>query len=229
MGIHDGHRNRLRQRFLDEGLDNFQPHNVLELILFYCIPRKDTNEIAHRLIQKFGTIHGVFDAPVEELCRVPGITYNGAVLIKSFLPVARYYTKSKGDNNYLLDTPDICGHFAEDLFRGMTNERTVLICMDNRCKLLSTVTIAEGDISSVGVSPRKIMETVLATGATGVIIAHNHPGGVALPSPSDIVATRNIAAVLSGIGVRLLDHIIVVSNDHVSLAQSAEFADIFTL
>lgn len=228
MGIHDGHRRRLRERFLTEGLDGFEPHNVLELILFYCIPRKDTNEVAHELISRFGTLHGVFDAPVEELCKVPGISYNGAVLLKTFLPVARYYTKSKGDSENLLDTPDRCGNFAQELFSGMITERTILICMDNRCKLLSTVIVAEGDISSVGISSRRVLEAVINSGATSVIIAHNHPGGVALPSAQDILATRHIAATLSSIGVSLLDHIIVVSNDYVSMAQSSEFADIFS-
>lgn len=227
MGVHDGHRDRLRERFLNEGLESFEPHNVLELILFYCIPRKDTNETAHALIERFGTLHGVFDAPVEELCKVKGISYSGAVLLKTYMPVARYYTKTKGDNKMMLDSPEKCGDYIMGLFAGLIEERTVLLCMDNRCKLLATTVVAEGDICSVGISSRRVIEAVINSAATAVIIAHNHPGGVALPSFQDVAATKRLVSTLAGIGVSVLDHIIVANDDYVSMAQSAEFTDIF--
>ncbi|MBQ5810607.1 MAG: DNA repair protein RadC [Clostridia bacterium] len=227
MGLHDGHRDRLRNRFLENGLETFYPHNVLELILFYAIPRKDTNELAHNLLNRFGSFHAVLDAPIEELCKVPGIGYNTAVLLKTYLPVARYYAASKGSPDMILDSSELCGNFLLSNFIGLTEEKTLLLCMDNRCKFLACVNVADGDMNSVGVSTRKLVETVLKTGATCVVLAHNHPGGVAIPSPGDVESTKKVAVAMKSIGVSLLDHIIVANDDYVSMAQSAEFKGIF--
>ena len=228
MGVHDGHRNRLRERFLQEGLDSFQPHNVLELILFYAIPRKDTNELAHALLDRFGTFSAVLDAPVEELCKVKGISYSSAVLIKSFMPVARYYTASKGNDEMILDSVEKCGDYLLSHFAGLLAEKTVLLCMDSRCKLLSCVDLAEGDICSVGLSSRRLAEAVINSGATCVVMAHNHPSGVAIPSRSDIEATHRAAELVKTIGATLADHIIVANDDYVSMLQSAEYSHIFS-
>lgn len=227
MGVHDGHRNRLRARFLAEGLESFQPHNVLELILFYALPRKDTNELAHALLNRFGSFNAVLDASVEELCKVNGINYGTAVLIKSYMPVARYYTACKGSDELILDTAEGCGDYLLQVFAGLKEERTYLLCLDSRCKFLSCVAVAEGDSCSVGFNSRRLVEEVINAGATCVVLAHNHPSGVALPSQSDIESTKLVARLLRGIGATLVDHIIVANDDYVSLAQSAEYNDIF--
>ncbi len=227
MGIHDGHRNRLRERFLKEGLDSFRAHNVLELILFYAIPRKDTNELAHALLERFGTFSGVLDASVEELCKVKGISYSAAVLIKSYMPVARYYTASKGSSDMILNTAEACGDYLMDCFAGLTEEKTMLLCMDARCKFLACTTVAEGDICSVGLSSRKLMEAVINSGATCVVLAHNHPSGVALPSDKDVEATIKVIDIMNTVGANLVDHIIVANDDYVSMSQSAKYKHFF--
>ena len=229
LSVHDGHRDRLRERFLKEGLDSFEMHNVLELILFYAIPRKDTNELAHNLLERFGTFSAVLDAPVEELCKVPGISMGTAVLLKSYMPVARYYTACKGSGEMVLNTVESCGDYLLKYFAGLTEERTVLLMMDGRCKFLSCATVAEGDICSVGLSSRKLMEAVIGAGATCVVMAHNHPSGVALPSDKDVDATIKVAQLLRTIGASLVDHIVVANDDYVSMAQSAEYREIFGL
>ena len=227
MGVHDGHRNRLRERFLTEGLDSFEAHNVLELILFYAIPRKDTNELAHRLLKEFGTFAAVMDAPIEALCKVKGISYTTAVLLKTYMPVSRYYIADKGNFNMLFDSPEACGSYFLKYFAGLTEERTVALCMDGRCKFLACLNLAEGDTCSVTLSSRKLLEAVLPTGATCVVLAHNHPSGVAVPSDSDVDSTVNLVDALDSVGINLADHIVVANDDYVSMAQSAKFAHIF--
>ena len=227
MSIHKGHRERLRARFLADGLESFPPHNVLELILFYAIPRKDTNELAHSLLEHFGSFSAVLDAPVEELCKVKGISRGTAVLIKSFMPVARYYMASKGSKDLILDSAEKCGDYFLGCFAGLIEEKTMLLCLDSRCKMLACVPLAEGNLGTVGFSSRKLIEAVIEYSAAGVILAHNHPSGVALPSDSDIEATKSAAQFLRAVGVSLLDHIIIANDDYVSLAQSAEYREIF--
>jgi len=227
LGVHDGHRDRLRERFLAEGLDSFDSHNVLELILFYAIHRKDTNELAHRLLEEFGTFAAVLDAPVEALCKVKGVSYSTAVLLKTYMPVSRYYIADKGDFNMILDSPDSCGDYLMSYFAGLTEERTIALCLDSRCKFLACVTVAEGDTSSVGLSTRKLLEAVLPTGATCVVFAHNHPGGIAVPSDNDVLSTQYVAKALETVGIDLADHIIVANDDYVSMAQTAKHAHLF--
>lgn len=225
--MHEGHRKRLKSRFLSEGLDNFNPHNVLELLLFYSIPRKDTNEIAHRLIERFGSLAGVFDASVEDLMQVKGITLHSACLIKMIIPMSRYYSADKFRRKIVLNSPTLCGDYLLARYLGYTNEIVSLISMDNQCRIISFDIIGEGDICSAGISTRKVIETVLRTKATSAVIAHNHPGGIALPSKEDIEATINIIEALRVVGVYLLDHIILAGDDYVSLADSKEYQYLF--
>ena len=229
MDIHAGHRNRLRKRFLSEGLDSFSEHNVLELILFYALPRIDTNEIAHALINHFGSFTAVLDAPLDEICKVKGVSYGTAVLIKSYMPVARYYMARKGSEDMVLDTAEKCGDYLLGCFAGLMEEKTMLLCLDSKCKLLGCATLAEGNIGNVGFSSRKLIETVIDYSASGVILAHNHPSGIALPSESDLEATKSAARFLRAVGVSLLDHIIIADDDYVSMAQSAEYRQIFEI
>lgn len=227
--MHEGHRERLRTRFLTSGLEGFEPHNVLELLLFYSIPRRDTNEIAHQLIERFGSFAGVIDAPVEELVQVNGITENTACLLKLITPAARYYNADRAARHCVINSTTAAGEYLAGRYWGYTEEVVSLISMDNLCKIISYDIIGEGDINSAGISSRKIIETVLRTKASSVIIAHNHPGGIALPSRADIEMTEKLAEALSHVGVHLIDHIIIAGEDFVSLANSKEFMYLFEL
>ena len=217
---HDGHRKRLKARFVKSGLDDFEPHNVLELLLFYSVPRKDTNPLAHRLINHFGSLSGVFDAKPDELMKVEGITENTAVLISMIPQMARKYLEDKAEAVGVISGFTDIGDYLMPKFVGRTVETIMIAALDNKNKIISCNIVAEGENDKVNLSRRKIMEEVIRVGATRVVLAHNHPRGFAMPSAEDIFLTEEIYALLRTIGVELVDHIIFAEDDFVSLAAS---------
>ena len=223
MSIHDGHRQRLKDRFCKEGLDHFDEHQVLELLLFYCIPRVDTNPIAHALLDRFGSLAQVLEAPVEELQKVPGIGHNAAVFLSLVTATGRYYQVNCASNNIILTSVEACGRYLMPFFYGRRNETVYLLCLDAKCKVLSCKEIGEGSVNSAGVPIRRIVETALAANATSVVLAHNHPSGLALPSDADIQTTRRVAVALDAVEIGLIDHIVVADDDFVSMSQSGYY------
>lgn len=219
MSVHSGHRKRVRERFLNESLDNFPPHNALELLLFYALPQRDTNELAHRLIERFGSLAAVFDAPFEELLKVEGVGQSAATLLKLIPQLTRRYMVDSVFEEYLNST-EKAGKFLLPYYIARKNETVFLVCLDSKCKVISTQMIFEGSVNSTQVNIRKIIETAFKYNATGVIIAHNHPGGVALPSSEDLGTTQRIFDALRAVGLAFIDHIIVADDDFVSLADS---------
>ena len=221
MPMHDGHRQRMKDRFLTEGgLDSFSQIQVLEMLLFYAIPRKDTNPLAHALIDHFGSLSMVLDAQVQELERVPGMSRNSAVLLKLVLETGRYYRIDQGKNTKILNDIQDYGRYLVPRFFGRTNETVFLLCLDAKCKVLSCREVGEGSVNSASVPVRRIVEMALADNASTVILAHNHPSGVAIPSGEDIATTHRLEAALDTVDILLADHIIVADEDFVSLAQS---------
>ena len=220
MSIHDGHRQRLKQRFLESGLDGFTQIQALELLLFYCIPRRDTNPIAHALLDRFGSLSQVLEAPAEELCKVPGIGENAAMLLRLTTEMGRYYLVNRSNQNTILNTIEKCAAYLQSFFFGRRNETVFLLCLDAKCKVLCCREVGEGSVNSASISVRKIVETALAANATTVVLAHNHPSGIAIPSPEDIQTTRRIAAALRAVEVVLADHVVVADDDYVSMVQS---------
>ena len=218
--IHDGHRKRLKARFMKTGLDDFEPHNVLELLLFYGIPRKDTNPLAHRLINRFGSISAVFDARPEELMKVDGITENTAVLISMIPQLARKYLEDKSDAVNAISGFDDIGTYLMPKFVGRTVETIMLAALDNKNKIISCSIVAEGENDKAKLSKRKVMEEAIRVGATRVVLAHNHPRGFAMPSKEDVLLTEEVYALLRTVDIELVDHIIFAEDDFVSLAAS---------
>ncbi len=225
MSIHDGHRQRLKERFLREGLDSFTDIQVLELLLFYCIPRKDTNPIAHALLDHFGSLSQVLEAPPEELKKVPGIGGTVAGFLSLTTAVSRYYLMDRSTRVTILPTLEDCAQYLLPFFFGRRNEMVFLLCLDAKCKVLCCREVGEGTVNSAGISVRKIVETALGANATTVVLAHNHPSGIAVPSGDDIQTTRRIAAALSAVEIQLADHIVVADDDYVSMAQSGQRFD----
>lgn len=227
-GIHDGHRERVKEEFLKNGFnESTPPHKVIEMLLFYSIPRKDTNDLAHLLVNRFGSISGILDAPVEQLTEVKGISLNTAILIKLIISVARIYRseKSKKIDGYT-NHDDVCKFIVSRYF-GYTKEVFSVTSFSGNGSILGFDILGEGNISEVNVSTREVIETVLKRQAVCAIIAHNHPSGTAVPSDEDIAVTRNIQSALSHINVKLLDHIVICGDDYVSMAQSRLFMKIF--
>ena len=220
MSIHDGHRQRMKERFLREGLDHFSDIQVLELLLFYCIPRQDTNPIAHALLDRFGSLSQVLEAPAEELCKVPGIGQSAAVLLSMVLPINRAYERNRAENVQILAKVEDCGSYLVPYFHGRRNETVFLLCLDAKCKVLGCRKMGEGSLNSASVPVRRIVETALGMSATTVVLAHNHPSGLALPSGDDVQSTYRVAAALNAVDINLADHIVVADGDYVSLTQS---------
>ncbi len=220
MGLHDGHRNRLKNRFLNEGLTNFEDHNVLELLLFYSIPRSDTNEIAHELLNKFGSLHGVFEAGMEDLMSVNGISRYSAVLIKMIPELFVVYGRDKVRDIQKINSSDDAKQFFIPRFYGKVREEVQIVLLDDKMNIIKWVKIYEGSVNSANVPIRKIVEIAIENRATNVIIAHNHPTGLILPSKDDLRATAKVREALALVDIKLLDHVIVSDNEAASLKDS---------
>lgn len=223
MAVHDGHRERLKERFRTEGLDGFTEVQVLELLLFYSVPRKDTNEIAHALLEKFGTLAQVLDANPADLEKVPGMGSNSALFLKLLSAAGRRYQISRTESASILRTVEQCGAYLQPRFFGRKHEAVFLLCMDAKCKVLACKQVGEGSVNSAGVPIRRIVETALSANATMVVLAHNHPSGLALPSADDIQTTKRLALALDTVEITLIDHLVFSDDDYVSMAQSGYY------
>ena len=224
MSIHDGHRQRLKNRFREEGLDHFEEHEVLELLLYHAIPRRDTNPTAHELLARFGSLSQVLEARPEELAKVPGMGDAAATFLSLITAVGRYYLVNRTMQETILPSIEKCGQYLVPFFYGRRNETVFLLCLDAKCKVLCCKEMGEGSVNSAGVPIRRIVETALGANATSVILAHNHPSGFALPSGEDVQTTRRVAMALDAVEIGLVDHIVVADDDFVSLAQSGLYS-----
>ena len=220
--MHEGHRARVKKRFLEEGLDHFSDIQALELLLFYAIPRADTNPIAHRLLEHFGSLSQVLEANPEELKKISGVGENGALLLNLIPQMGRFYMTDRASAPGVLTTLEQCAQYLMPRFFGRKLETVFLLCLDAKCKVLCCREVGEGGTNSAGISIRRVVETALGVNASSVVLAHNHPSGVALPSPEDIQTTRRVAMALQAVEIVLVDHIIVADDDYVSIAQSDE-------
>ena len=223
MNEHEGHRRRMRRRFLDHGLENFDDHNVLELLLFYALPRVDTNALAHRLMEHFGSFDAVMDAPAEELMAVEGMGPGAAALVKLVPEAGRRYIMRKNEPGRILSDTEAVGRYLLPRFLGQRDEVALLLCLDAKMKLLCCREIGRGDVGCVPLNLRRLVETALSSNAAAVILAHNHVGGIALPSPEDRAVTAQVRQLLQTVNVTLQDHIIVGGDDFVSLRDDGFF------
>jgi DNA repair protein RadC len=220
MSIHDGHREKMRQRFLTTGLDGFADHEALELLLYYALPRRDTNPIAHALMVRYGSLAGVLSAPVEDLQTIPGIGESAAILLKLTPQLIRKARLAEAEQETVLSSTDRAGAYLLELFSGQQKEVIYQLCLDRKGKLLVCRRLSEGGITTAQLDIRAMVENAILSQASSVILSHNHPSGIALPSAEDYAATDSAKQALSTIGVDLLDHIIVADNDYVSMADS---------
>lgn len=223
---HTGHRKRLKKKFIENGFDIFEPHEALEMYLFYAIPRKDTNPLAHRLLDRYLTIGGVCDAPIDELQREFGLSESASVFLKMLPEMSRLYTESKLSDDYVIDYETL-GDVFKAKFIGRTNEAVALMLGDAKGKMIYFDIISKGSLNSASMPVRKIVDLSLRHNAKTAFIAHNHPSGSALPSRDDIDTTQTIFETLASIGVELVDHFIVTDDDYVSLRQSGIAGNIF--
>ena len=219
MGLHDGHRQRKKTQFLQQGLESFADHEVLELLLYYAIPRRDTNELAHRLLQKFGTLRGVFQASTEELQQVEGVGENAAVFL-TLLPAVASRLQQETFRDRVLNSVESAGAFFLYLLASERREVLYQVNLDAKGKLLNYRRLSSGTAAMTPVSVREVVENALHADASRVLLGHNHPSGVALPSEEDRQVTLQIQQALSTMGIVLSDHIVVADGDFVSMAAS---------
>ena len=221
--LHSGHRQRLKNRFLEEGLEHFDELQVLELLLFYCIPRQDTNPIAHNLLEHFGSLSQVMEAPVSELKKVAGMGEASATFLAILNAFNRYYQINRASSVVILNTLDECGRYLMPFFYGRRNETVYLLCLDAKCKVLCCKEVGEGSVNSAAVPIRRVVEMALCANATSVVLAHNHPSGLAIPSDEDQLTTRQLAMALSAVDIHLADHMIMADDEFISLRQSGRY------
>lgn len=220
MSIHKDHRNRVKKRFLEEGLDSFDQVHALELLLYFGIPQGDTNPLAHDLIERFGSIAQVLETPPEELQKVSGVGPHVATLLSLITEISRYYMVNRTTGFRVLNTTEACGRYLLSYFVGRRDETVFLLCLDAKCKVIGCREVGQGSVNSAGVSIRKVVEVALSMNATSVVLAHNHPSGLAVPSAEDVYTTKRLALALDGVDVILADHIVVADDDFTSMVQS---------
>lgn len=212
--MHEHHRERLKARCLRDGIDGFEPHNVLELLLFYSVPRRDTNPIAHRLIERFGSISAVLDADFNELIKVEGIGEHSATLIKLIPQIARRYMTELAFEDGRLDTVQKIGDYFVSKYIGEVSETVYMLMLSSSYNVLGCELLHRGSVNSSYITMRGMIEHVLAYNASMVVLAHNHPGGVAVPSSDDIRTTVMMSEALSVVDVRLIEHFIVAGGKY---------------
>lgn len=225
---HDGHRKRMREKLLkDNNLKTYADHNILEMLLFYAIPRADTNELAHRLIDNFGSFSAVFDADISQLTEVTGVGESTALFLKMIPTVMQRYYEDKIACPKRITCIKDAVTFLRTKFINECKESIYLLCLNNDGKILKFSLVGTGNVDISFADTRLIMQEMLLCKATTAIIAHNHPSGICAPSTADINTTKMISNLLSGINANLIDHIIIAGNDYFSFAESDTFRPCF--
>lgn len=218
--MHTGHRERMKKKYILDGIDKFHEHEILEMILYYAIPRKNTNEIAHCLIKRFGNLASVFDAPFSLLKETAGVGESAAILIKLIPDLTRAYMDCKTEKcKESLTIKEACDKLALQ-FLGRNEEVVGIMLLDAKNKPIYCGIINKGTVNSVDLYARKIIELVVMYNASAGIIGHNHPSGLAIPSREDLTSTRKLQLIFQNMGIKLIDHIIVADGDYVSLISS---------
>ena len=217
-GVHSGHRQRFRDRFIKTGLDGFEDHEALELLLYFAIARQNVNPLAHKLLDHFGSLPGVLEAPVGELKNVTGIGENAAVLINLVSALGRKCEISRTKDIKIINSTEKAGKFLVPHLSVWRDEVVYILCLDSKYKVLGCKMLFQGTVNSASVHIRKIVETAIAINAVNVMLAHNHLSGVKNPSKEDIETTRKVSQALSPLDIKLVDHIIIVGEEYVSMA-----------
>lgn len=218
--LHEGHRKRVKKRYTKDGLDCFEDHQVLEFLLYYCYPRIDTNEIAHKMIKKYGSLYHLFDSSPLDIMKNCGVTENVAILVSLVPNLARRYLQSRWKEKTILDNTGSLGQYAISLFIAKKYECFYLILLNTQYGVITTELVHEGSVDSVPIYPRNIVEVCLRYNASFAIFAHNHPSGDITPSAEDLQITRELTKSLMLIDVEVLDHVIVGGEAFFSFSKS---------
>ncbi len=223
--VHAGHRQRVRKRFAEHGFTGMEEHQILEMVLFYAIPRKDTNLLAHRLIDRYGSFSKVCDAPIDVLKNDFTLSESAAVLLKMIPELSKVYAESKLELKYVDKTTVV--EILRPKFIGASSEKIALALSDAKDKLIFCDIISDGSLSATEMPVRKIVDAALRSNAKYAYLAHNHPSELCIPSRGDLDMTRVISSTLKSIGVALVDHIIFTSTEYFSIRSYKHFESLF--
>ena len=199
---------------------------MLEMLLFYSIPQADTNPTAHRLIDHFGTIKGVFDASIDDLMTIDGVGTNSAILLKLMPALMREYNKIETRNIEVINNQHSAKKYAEKLFKGVPNEEFYVVCLNAKSEVVGMKEMGAGTSSKVDIHIRRITDYVIRQNCDRIIIAHNHPQGEKDPSNDDIKMTHKLfnSCVLNDIDI--LDHVIYSPSGCYSFAEHGVMSQI---
>ena len=217
---HEGHRQRMRTRVEQYGLESLAPHEVLEYLLYITNARRDTNGIAHALLERFGSFTGVLEASEEELCSVAGIGPASARMLHLLPEVSRYYEHDRTSTEGALTTTERLVTYLKPRFAGARQEKALLLSLDSRSRVKGVCWLKEENSRMVGLEVKDVVSAALRGGTESVVLCHNHPNGVPLPSREDLAATENIVRALGLVKIRLRDHIIIAENEYFSMRES---------
>ncbi len=206
---HAGHRKRVKDSVVNNGFSHLQDHQLLELLLFYSIPREDTNALAHALLEEFGSLGELFKATPEQLKRVSGVGESTAILISSIGEASYRTSIVKQDKRVIYKTPEDYKNLAVSYLQNESVEKVFLFCFDSKGKLKKCVELSQGDEASSFVDVKKAVKAMMETDSKKAVIAHNHPVGGVIPSAADLDTTRAISVMFRKLGFLLVDHIIV--------------------
>ena len=223
--LHKGHRQRMMKKYLNGGIDNFEEHEILEIALFYVFPRVNTNDIAHRLIAKFGSLKGVFSAKSSELNEIKGIGENASFYINFLFDLHNKLNEQKLPA-IRLDSSAKLLEYCRNLFTDSVNEEVHVLLLNEKFYLMSDIEVT-GEISRSGLDTKYIVRKALEFNCSSVILTHNHPTGTAIASAADITSTRTLAQVLKTVDVKLDDHIIICPDSEYSLRSTELLKDIW--
>lgn len=224
--IHKGHRQRMIKRYLDHGMDNFRDHEILEILLYSCYTRRNTNDIAHELIRRFGSLDGVMAADYEELMEVEGVGHHAASMLCFIRDFASRYSHENFTGFVLRDSDKVM-QFCRGLLCDCKIEVLHVLLLDDAHALIREFRLSRGVTHSVQFDLKKIVEKAIKAQCSNVILVHNHPNGAALASAADVASTRRAATTLRGVGIELLDHIIVCEHETFSMRQARLLPDIW--
>lgn len=216
---HQGHRRRIKQKYQQSGLSGWHDYEIMEFILTFALPRKDTKPIAKALIQKFQTLSAVLDATRQELQEIDGLSEHSVMLLKLFKDIAIIYHQQALQRKNLLNAPQLVVDYLTTSLKGSKNEQFAMLFLDNRHHLIAIELFDHGTVNQTVVFPRQVVEHALHHHAVSVIISHNHPAGSLHPSSEDINLTHAIASALKTVDIKLLDHIIIGGKDYFSFKE----------
>lgn len=223
--LHEKHRERLKEKFLEFGLDGLEDHELVELLLFYSIPRQNTNEIAHKLINEYGRLSDILEADTKNIMEIKGISKHSAVLFKLILACVNKYMNEQNDIVNAMLTPRNIDKYIKNLFYGHTNEVAYALLLDKDCIVKKVKKLSSGTVNAAPLYPREVVKLAVNERYPYMILAHNHPNGNEMPSQNDFKITKTIELALNFVEVRLVDHVIVSGEKVISLAKNFNFLE----